>query len=148
MRFFFYGTLMDPALLAWVLGRRVAARALLPARLHGYRRCSVEGFSYPLVLRRRGQSVEGVVVERASRAELRRLIEYEGEDYRLSRATAAIGDGRLLPVFLFTPRPGRLKPTGRPWRPAARRRGYFPGVGFVFGRGLKSAGMLFATPSA
>lgn len=139
---------MDPALLAWVLGRRVAARALLPARLYGYRRFSVEGFSYPLVLRRPGQSVAGVVAERMSRADLRRLVAYEGEDYRLSRATAATGEGRLLRVFLFAPRPGRLKPTGRPWRPASRRRRYLPGVGFVFGRGLKSAGMLFATPSA
>ena len=139
---------MDPALLAWVLGRRVAPRALLPARLHGWRRSSVEGFSFPLVLRRRGQSVEGVVVERISSADLRRLVAYEGEDYGLSRAAAATSEETSLPVFLFTPRPGRLKATSRSWRFAARRRGYFAGVGFVFGRGLKSAGILFATPNA
>lgn len=128
MRFFFYGTLLNPALLARVLGRRVAPRALVPARLYGWRRAAAQGVSYPIVLRRRGQSVSGIVLEGASRADRRRLFAYEGEDYCLSRAAAAMGDGRVLSVFLFTPRSGRLRPAARPWRPALRRRGQFLSV--------------------
>ena len=55
MRFFFYGTLMDRDVLACVLARPVIAAALKPATLRGWRRCSVRGASYPVVVRDRGQ---------------------------------------------------------------------------------------------
>jgi hypothetical protein len=115
MRFFFYGTLMDPGLLARVLGRRVSAHAPRRAWLFGYRRYGVEGAPFPIVLRMRGGRVRGVVLDRIPAAECRRLCSYEGAGYRLARAIAAApGDARRS-VLVFVPQPGAFVATGRPW---------------------------------
>lgn len=62
LRYFFYGTLMDRAVLAAVLGRAPAAppRAAI---LHGYRRMFRHGASYPVLAPAAGEAVSGVVVE-------------------------------------------------------------------------------------
>jgi hypothetical protein len=62
MRFFFYGTLMDPGLLSWVLGRPIAPRKLVPALLRGYLRSKAQGLPYPMVLRDSTASVNAVAL--------------------------------------------------------------------------------------
>ena len=95
--FFFYGTLMDHDLLSAVLRRRVWPRALAPAVLRGYRRSSAQGASYPVVLRRRGASVAGVILCGVSTAETARLFAYEGDGYELACAVAELPGWRHKP---------------------------------------------------
>src|SRR5690606_34715685 len=84
MRYFFYGSLADPDVLAAVLGRaRVRA---VPATLDGWRRWRVAGETYPLIAPAPGERVDGVAVE-VTHAEARRLAWYEGEDDDEARRT-------------------------------------------------------------
>jgi hypothetical protein len=102
MRFFFYGTLRDRDLLALVLGRPVARDALKPAVLRDWCRHPARGKSYPVLVRQRGATTMGDVLDGVSASEQRRLTIYEGEGYRLTRAFATV-DGAAGPraVLLF-----------------------------------------------
>ena len=51
MRFFFYGTLLDPDVTALVLGRRLPPAAFVPASLPGHARRRAKGVSYPILVR-------------------------------------------------------------------------------------------------
>ena len=104
MRFFFYGTLRDRDLLSLVLGRPVARDALRPAVLRDWRRCPARGKTYPILMRERGATTSGDVLDGVSAGEQRRLTIYEGEGYRLTRVFATI-DGASTPlgVKLFAP---------------------------------------------
>jgi Gamma-glutamyl cyclotransferase, AIG2-like len=113
--FFFYGTLMDCNLLSGVLGRRVAPRALLPARLLNHRRAAVRGAAYPVVLFRRGASVRGVVLRRVKPTERVRLCAYEGDGYGPVCAMVELPGERRVQVFLFKPKPGAYTISSRPW---------------------------------
>jgi hypothetical protein len=116
--FFFYGTLMDRDLLSAVLGRRVWPRALAPAVLRGYRRSSVHGASYPVVLPQRGGLVAGVILCGVSVVESARLSAYEGDGYELVRTLAG---EPLRTVLLFKPKPGFFDATPRRWTLAGWR---------------------------
>ena len=113
--FFFYGTLMDRELLSAVLGRRVWPCALAPAVLRGYRRGSVLGASYPVVLRQRRASVEGVILRGVGAAETARLCAYEGGGYEPAQALAELPRRSVRRVLLFRPRPGAYTVSTRPW---------------------------------
>jgi gamma-glutamyl AIG2-like cyclotransferase len=113
--FFFYGTLMDRDSLSEVLGRRVALRALRPARLPGYRRAAVRDVDHPVVLFQRGTVVKGVILHGVKPTERARLSAYEGDGYELERALAELPGQRRVRVFLFKPKPGAYTVTGRPW---------------------------------
>ncbi|MGX9965479.1 gamma-glutamylcyclotransferase family protein [Roseomonas sp. F4] len=80
---FLYGSLLDPAVLAARSGRRFPARALRRARLNGWRRVRLRGTPWPMLVRQRGASVEGLLL-RLCGAPLRRLMAYEGSAYRLA----------------------------------------------------------------
>lgn len=104
MRFFFYGTLRDRDLLALVLGRPVARDALRPAVLRDWRRCPTRGKTYPILVRARGATTEGDVLDGVSAGEQRRLTIYEGEGYDLARVFATIDGGTTpLGVLVFVP---------------------------------------------
>jgi hypothetical protein len=103
MRYFFYGTLRDPDVLALVVGRRLPAAALRPARLAEGRLVRMPGGSYPGLVEGPGP-VEGVIVDGLTPADAARLARYEGEAYRLVKATAMLADGTGLPVRLFRAR--------------------------------------------
>jgi hypothetical protein len=119
--FFFYGTLIDRDLLSEVLRRRVARRALLPARLRGYRRAAVHGANYPVVLAQRGATVRGVVLRRVKPAERARLSAYEGDGYEQVCALAELPRRGRAQVLLFKPKPGAYAVTTRPWSLASWR---------------------------
>jgi len=104
MRFFFYGTLRDRDLLALVLGRPVARDGLKPALLRDWRRHPARGKTYPILVRERGGTTDGDVLDGVSAVEQRRLTIYEGEGYDLIRVFATIGGGDTpLGVMLFAP---------------------------------------------
>jgi hypothetical protein len=115
MRFFFYGTLMDPDLLSRVIGRMIAPRALRPALVHGYRRSAVRGANFPVVLRDRIASVKGVVLAGVSVVERDRLADFEGDRYVLVPSLAEFRERLPKPVLLFEPKAGAFSATGRPW---------------------------------
>ena len=112
--FFLYGTLMDCGTLSEVLGRRVPPRALVAARLPGYRRAAVRGAAYPVVLFQRGASVSGVILARVTPIERARLCAYEGDGYELVPAMAELPGKRQARVLLFKPKPGAYTATTRP----------------------------------
>ncbi len=81
---FFYGSLRDRELTEVVLGRRVAADALVPARARGYatRRAAEE--AYPMLVPEPGAIAEGVVFLGASEGDLDRLAFFEEAEYVLA----------------------------------------------------------------
>lgn len=121
MRFFFYGTLIDPDVRRLVLGARAAAALQLRAgALHGWTRRAVQGASYPVILPRAGACVDGILAAGLDDGACRRLMTYEGPDYVLARLQVACADGRTRDAHVFVPRPGgQLKPSVAGWEYAA-----------------------------
>lgn len=117
MRFFFYGTLIDPDVRRVVLGSPMAAA--LHARdavLDGWERRAVRGVSYPIILPRAGGRVDGVLASGLDAAAARRLADYEGPEYALTTVDVACADGRGRSARVFTPRPdGPLVATPMGW---------------------------------
>ena len=114
MRFFFYGTLLDPDVTALVLGRRLPASRFVPALLPGWSRWRVQGGSYPISIPDLKGSVAGAVVSGLSARDVARLAAYEGAGYRISSLKVRLG-GALASVSVFEPIVSKLKPTARPW---------------------------------
>lgn len=82
MRYFFYGTLMDPEILSLVTGRRFRGHDLVPARLADWRRAAVRGAPYPAIVPAAGRVIDGVVIDGVDHRMARRLTTYEGPGYR------------------------------------------------------------------
>lgn len=79
---FFYGTLRDLDVLGTVLGRRVPASRLEPARLPGHRVARVPDESYPVLVVAAGDAAEGVVFDDFAGAEdMERILFFESFEY-------------------------------------------------------------------
>jgi hypothetical protein len=113
MRFFFYGTLMDADVRRAVLGARAAAPAE-PAVLDGWRRVKLAGVSYPVILRARGQKVEGILMHGVDRRGLEMLQRYEGDEYAMIAVEVSAGADRIA-AKVFVPRPGMPIRARGPW---------------------------------
>ena len=113
MRFFFYGTLLDPDVTAIVLGRRLPPQAFVPARLAGFVRRRAAGKGYPILVPRRG-TVRGRVVGGLTAADAGRLSAYEGPNYRLASLPVRL-HGRLEKVSVFVPNGPGLAPSADEW---------------------------------
>ena len=114
MRFFFYGTLMDPDVCRAVLGDRAEALKVRPALLTGYRRVRASCGDYPVLVRRRGGYVEGLLVDGLDYAALLVVAHFEGKEYEPRRALIIDRNGRRVPAWLFLPNHVRLA-TNRSW---------------------------------
>ena len=95
MRFFFYGTLLDPELRARVLGGDARAVALKPAILRGWERYFEAGVPWPMIRRREGAAVEGALASDISEAAGRLLDAYEGGLYRREKVFIECAGERL-----------------------------------------------------
>lgn len=117
MRFFFYGTLIDPDVRRIVLGARAARAAQTrAAELRGWTRRAVRGVSYPIILPRAGGSVSGVLVSGLDARSRRQLEAYEGADYEVVTVAVSLDGGRLERALVFAAnRCGRLKPDTATW---------------------------------
>lgn len=115
MRYFFYGTLMDGAVLAAVLGRTPPAPARA-AVLDGYLRVFRRGRSYPVLVPSDGECVAGVLVEGLGEGDARRLGAFEGSDYTLREMPVRLSRGREVGALVFMPRPG-VPASSVPWLP-------------------------------
>lgn len=83
MRCFFYGTLMDPELLALVVGREVPGRDTEPAVLPGFRRVRVRGATFPALIAAPEAHVEGLAVSGLTERDIDRARFYEGDEFTL-----------------------------------------------------------------
>ncbi len=122
MRIFVYGTLLDPAVLALVLGRPVERLAVTPAMLSGYRRRRALGAWFPVLEPAAGGSVDGVVIEGLSAQDVARLRYYETDAYELAACTVRVGGGQAeggeIAAYVFQPT-AALSPSGEDWSIAA-----------------------------
>ena len=101
-------------MLSAVLERRVWPRSLVPAVLRGHRRKGVRGANYPVVVRQRRVSVDGVILDGVGAVEQARLSAYEGDGYELVQALADLLRRRCRHVFIFAPRLGAYVVSNRP----------------------------------
>lgn len=115
MDFFFYGTLLDEDVRRLVLGPEAARLKLMPARLAGYRRLANGPSSAPLLARRRGASVEGLLVRGLDRHQAARLRHYEGRNYRSARCRVRLADGKTCQAMVYLSQ-GRIPRRRRSWR--------------------------------
>jgi hypothetical protein len=112
--FFFYGTLLDPDVMALVIGRRLPPSAFVPAILPGHSRRRAKGATYPVVVRDAADRVQGVVVGGLTARDVARLAAYEGRGYRIAQLKVRVG-GELVTVSVFEPIVARLQPSTSPW---------------------------------
>lgn len=107
MRFFFYGTLIDPDVRTLVLGREAeAACRAEPGSLPGWRAVRVQGKTYPAVVERRGATTGGVIADGLPAAAMARLVAYEGPEYvvrELPVECGANGERAVASVFVAGP---------------------------------------------
>lgn len=113
LQFFFYGTLMDEDVLRAVVGPKAYA-FLEPAVLPGWRRASVPGASYPIVVRAHGRGVEGVLAWGFDTIGRDRMIAYEGDEYDLARLPVIVR-GKRVDAHVFVPRLDRPVRAGGSW---------------------------------
>ena len=109
MRFFFYGTLLDPDVRRIVVGRDIALAA---ATLSGWRRLGVVGRHFPMIERDATASVAGVVTESLGPGDVARLRHYEGDGYHLVAVAVRDEGGAGIGASVFAPPDGRFVGAG------------------------------------
>lgn len=116
MRFFFYGTLMDPDVRAIVLGREASLSAhVRDAVLFDWERRATSGVSYPVILPRPGEHVNGMIVSGLDTMSRRALVAYEGPFFQLMRVNAYVSNGAR-EALVFSPAQGSpLMPEETGW---------------------------------
>ena len=110
---FVYGTLCDPDLRAAVLGRALAPGQVAAAVVPGYQAVLWPGRVYPALVRVPGSTAEGLLLLALSAADLERLDDHEGPEYRRAPVPAIV-DGELHEAEAFVPLPP-LAGDGAPW---------------------------------
>jgi hypothetical protein len=115
MRFFFYGSLLDPDVTALVLGRRLPPTAWLPAILPGHARRRIREGTYPIAVRDPRASILGAIVGGLSARDVARLSAYEGPRYRVAALKVRVG-GAMARVAVFAPLEERFQQTAGAWQ--------------------------------
>ena len=117
---FAYGTLMFPAIATAVTGERIGSGR---ARLDHHARHALRECAYPAAVPRRGQHIDGLLLEGVTSSALARIDEFEGNRYRRRRVTVVDEDGvsRSALVYLLRPRWHALL-RGEDWCPETFRR--------------------------
>lgn len=82
---FFFGTLMDVRVLAFILGRPVADDELSPAILQGYRRMRARDAVYPVLVRDAQSTMEGRLLWPQTARDLVRINHFEEDEYIASQ---------------------------------------------------------------
>jgi len=114
VRFFFYGSLLDPDVTALVIGRRLPPNAWRPATLPGFSRRKAKGVSYPVAVRDPKGMVQGAVVGGFSKREVQRLTAYEGPRYHTVPLKVRM-HGRIVTVAVFEPKEKAFQPVDGMW---------------------------------
>jgi Gamma-glutamyl cyclotransferase, AIG2-like len=111
---FFFGTLMDTDILAYLLERPIDLDDLQPATITGFRRVRATGASYPVLLPAVGGEVEGMLLRRATTRDIARINHYERGEYSAQLHDVATADGRQVAAWLYLGLDGLLA-SDRPW---------------------------------
>ena len=110
---FFYGTLLDAGIRTRVLSRTLSPRSMTDAILFDHVREHVAGRAYPMLVRRQGCAVDGLLVRGLSPRDLDRLKAYEGPEYDLAPVTVQAGSRRIA-AQAYMAAPGIMS-DGRLW---------------------------------
>ncbi len=116
MRFFFYGTLIDPDVRRIVLGGASTGTIhIREATLPDWERRAARGVSFPIIIPKRGSRVDGLLVSGLDTEARRALVGFEGNQYTLMRASVFVSNGTR-EVVIFVPAPGgSLKAEAHEW---------------------------------
>jgi hypothetical protein len=101
MRFFFFGTLMDPEVRRLVIGRDLVEGQTEAALLARFRRVHVAKRDYPMLVPYSAGRVEGILAHDVGADAVRRLIAFEGAEYRLVSVLVADPRGHLVSAAAF-----------------------------------------------
>jgi len=123
---FFYGTLTDLDVLAYVLERPIDLDDLVPATLVGYRRVQAVGVGYPVLVVDPAGAVEGRLLRRATRRDIARVNRFESGEYRAELHAVSTDDGATPPAWLYLGL-DHLAATAEPWLLAAWQAMHKPG---------------------
>ncbi len=113
---FFFGTLMDPEILARLLARPLAPGERARAWLSGFRRVCARNAPYPVLLPDPLGRVEGILLRRPGREDLRRINYYESDEYRAELHEVLEEGLGVREAWLFVAREEVLRPGEQPWR--------------------------------
>lgn len=115
MAFFFFGTLMDPDVLACVLDRPLEPDETVAAQLAGFRRVRAEHAPYPVLVPASSAKVDGRLLVEPGRRDERRIAWFEEDEYveRWHEVTVA-ASGRRCRARLFVAL-DLLGATAEPW---------------------------------
>jgi hypothetical protein len=116
MRFFFYGTLVDPEILQVVLQRSVDPIRRRKAVLRGYRRVYRRGASYPVLIADTTAQVQGIVVSALTTRDVALLTLYEGQEYEIREHPVTCASVGVVRVKAFFPRP-ECEVSSESWTP-------------------------------
>jgi hypothetical protein len=112
---FFFGTLMDPDLLALVLGHSIEGLRIERATVRGMRRVIVAGRTYPMLRPHPGGRVEGHLVHHLTETDRARLAYYEGSEYEVGTVTVTTESGQAVTAALYVC-PPEIRAENRVWR--------------------------------
>ena len=101
--FFLYGSLMDPELLALVIGRATDGLRFEMATVHGFLCRRALNESFPVLVPHAGGQVVGVLVFDLTSADVARLQFYEGSWYALEALPVECCGGEVLTAQVFLP---------------------------------------------
>jgi gamma-glutamylcyclotransferase (GGCT)/AIG2-like uncharacterized protein YtfP len=104
LRFFFYGTLIEPEILHAVLRRAVHPARRRNAVLRGYHRVYRKGASYPVLIADAASDVEGIVVSALTTPDVALLTAYEGPEYEIRELSVRLSGDGFIQAKVFLPR--------------------------------------------
>lgn len=101
MAYFFFGTLMDPDVLALVLGRRLRDHDRLVAALDHHRTVRGAAEPYPVLVPERGAVTPGRVLLRPSPDDERRIAWFEEDEYAARWCRVRLVGGSSIAARVF-----------------------------------------------
>ena len=114
MRYFFYGTLMDPDVRALVLRGSARAIRIEPATLPDYRRVYIRHRTYPVVVRDRSARVAGCLAHGLRAVDAARLADFEGREYEAAKRHVVTAADETVEAWVFVAG-ARAAPTTASW---------------------------------
>lgn len=123
---FFFGTLMDLDVLAYLLERPIDVADLHPATIHRFRRVGVAWASYPMLVPDEAAVVEGRLLRRATVRDIARINHYESEEYRAELHHVVTEDGVATAAWLYLGL-DHMAPAEEPWSLASWQAEHKPG---------------------
>jgi hypothetical protein len=111
---FFFGTLMDVDVLAYLLERPLDLDDLRPASITSFCRVRAVGTSYPVLVPQQGGVVEGRLLRRATVRDIARINHYESGEYLAELHHVVTADTGEVAAWLYLGL-DHLQASDEPW---------------------------------